>query len=234
MQVSRAQLHEAATALREEAAASLVSGCCSPAACSALCRRVNRALEDQLARVRDAGIAVACEAGCDFCCHQRVSVLPHEAIALFLGLQALPPTQRGDIERRIVANAGRVDRMSVAEHVAANLPCGFLEAGRCSVYEARPSICASFHSLRRERCEHAFTHPHDNGTPRNSRPASLEVQVLADALHAATHAACEQAGKDHAKLELHQALRALLAEPRSIERWCAGEMLAGALERTEE
>jgi len=208
MEVSRARVHAAATAVREHAAQLDGSG----ASCASLCRRVNELLDGEIAAGRAGGAPVACEAGCNFCCHQRVSVLPHEAIALLTRLRTLPAEQAAVIERRIAANAGKVDAMSVGEHRRANLTCAFLVDGRCAAYESRPSVCAGFHSLSRARCEHSFNHPQDIGTPRNNRRALLEVDALADALQAATRAGLEAAGKTSAKLELHQALRALLAD----------------------
>src|SRR5687768_2928330 len=150
MEVSRARFHAAATAVHDEAATRLHA--CSAESCAALCRRVNRLLEDELERAREAGAPVACTPGCTFCCHQRVGVLPHEAIALIDYLRTrVPGAQREEIERSIVANASRVDGMTVAEHLAANLRCALLRDGRCSAYEVRPAVCASFHSLSRER-----------------------------------------------------------------------------------
>ena len=80
----------------------------------------------------------------------------------------------------------------------------------------RPSACATYHSLSRERCEHAFRHPADIGTPRNARPALLELQVFGTAQIEATQAGCKAAGLAGEQAELHQALRALLDgdEPR--------------------
>jgi hypothetical protein len=64
--------------------------------------------------------------------------------------------------------------------------------------------------LSRARCEHAFLNPADIGTPRNARPALLELQAFNAAQIEATSAACKAAGLDGEQVELHQALRALL------------------------
>lgn len=225
METARARVQAAAAAVQHQAAEDL-RGHCDAADCASLCRRINGELESSIDEARAAGVPVACAAGCNFCCHQRVSVQPHEAIALVAHLRTrLAATEAAAIELRIAANARLVDGMTVAEHYAANLACAFLVAGRCAAYEVRPSICASFHSLSRARCEHSFNHPQDIGTPCNSRPVLLEVDTLTDALHAATRAGLAVAGKASAKLELHQAVRALLAEPAAAERWCAGGTL---------
>jgi hypothetical protein len=74
----------------------------------------------------------------------------------------------------------------------------------------RPSVCASFHSLREDRCRHAFENPHDAGTPRNGRPVAFELKTFADAVIEATEAGLAEAGWTSAKGELHQRLRDLL------------------------
>jgi Fe-S-cluster containining protein len=128
----------------------------------------------------------------------------------------------------VLENARRVDEMSRAQHQAANLPCAFLVEGRCSAYTLRPSVCASFHSMSRARCEQSFQRPDDIGTPRNSRPVLLELQAFADAVIEATSAALVSAGLDNRKLELHQALRALLEDGSAADRWQAGGALCAA------
>jgi hypothetical protein len=64
--------------------------------------------------------------------------------------------------------------------------------------------------LSRARCEHAFRHPEDIGTPRSARPALLELQAFGSGQIAATAAALREAGLSGGQTELHQALRALL------------------------
>jgi len=134
-----------------------------------------------------------------------------EAIALLEHLRTgCSPSDAAAIEARIRANARTIDAMTAAEHRAANLPCAFLVGERCSAYEVRPSVCASFHSLSVDRCRHAFEHPHDAGTPRNSRPVALELKAFADAILEATEAGLADAGIANTKSELHQRLRDLL------------------------
>lgn len=228
MRVSRDWIHGAATAAAERTAA-LVAGGADAASCAECCSETSAALEAELARCAAEGAPAACAPGCAFCCHQRVSVFPHEALALLHALRAeLPEHQQAAIGQRIRANAERIDGMTVERHYAANLACAFLVDGRCSVYRRRPSICASFHSMSRARCEQAFRQPEGMGTPRNSRPVLLEIQALADSIVEATRSALAAAGLEPAKLELHQALRVLLDDPGAADRWRAGGALVAA------
>jgi hypothetical protein len=217
MQISRERIHGAATGTHDHAKRHLGASC-APADCAAVCGRLARELDDAFAAARHDGATVACESGCDFCCHLRVSVFEHEAVALVHYLRTrLTPHDAAAAERRIVENATRIDSMTVAQHYAARMPCALLVDGQCCAYEARPSACAAHHSLSRSRCERAFAHPEHHGTPKNSRPASLELQALGDALIAATHSALEENGRSAMRRELHQCLRDLLEKPAAAD-----------------
>ncbi|HEY9183153.1 MAG TPA: YkgJ family cysteine cluster protein [Gammaproteobacteria bacterium] len=217
MKVSRERINAAATAAFRDTTETLGRGC-NAASCAALCQRHNTVIEAEMETLERGGAAVACRSGCDFCCHQRVSVLPHEAFALLNHLRTrATAAEAAVIEQRIRDNALKIDGMTLSEHYAANLACAFLIDGRCAAYAARPSVCASFHSLSRERCEYSFNHPKEIGTPRNSRPALLQLTAFTDALIEATQAGTAVAGFPNGKEELHQAVRALLDTPAYAE-----------------
>jgi len=210
MRLSRAHLSTAATATFEHTAAELQKGC-DGAACAALCGRLNRVIDAEIDVLKASGACVACAPGCDYCCHLRVGVFAHEAVALlhFLKTRATAD-EAARIEHRIRTNAQRIDGMSAEQHRSAGLACAFLDDGLCSAHEVRPSACAAYHSVSRERCERSFRHPQAIGTPGNARPALLELQVFGTAQIEATNAACVAAGLAGGQTELHQALRALL------------------------
>jgi len=210
MRLSREQSTPAATATFEHTAATLRTSA-DGATCAALCRRLNGVIDDKIEALKRAGASVACAPGCDFCCHLRVDVFAHEASALLHHLRThVAPERAARIEERIRANARRIDSLTVQQHRSAGIGCAFLEDGLCSAHASRPSACATYHSLSRERCEHSFSHPEQIGTARNARPALLELQVFGAAQIEATAAAREDAGVAGAPAELHQALRALL------------------------
>lgn len=228
MELSRRQHSEAATATFDFTVARLRD---APDAgtCGDIARRLAAEIEGKFAELQNDGAGIACVAGCAFCCHQRVGLLAHEAIALFRHLRsALPAATAAEIETRIRANAARSEGLTPREHLALRLPCAFLVDGRCGAYAVRPANCAAYHSLSRARCEHAFAHPHDAGTPRNSRPALLALQTFCDAQIEATRAGVAAAGLDDAKGELNASLRTLLDDPAALPRWLAGGKLNAA------
>jgi Fe-S-cluster containining protein len=210
MKVSRDRLHAHASATYERTIERLREDA-EPADCADPCRALAEVLDTETRAAKAAGAGIACGVGCTFCCHLRVSVFPHEARALLSHLrERLARADSAVIERRVVETAQRIEAMTAAQHYAARVPCGLLVDGRCAAYEVRPSACAAHHSLSRERCEHAFAHPEDSGTVKNSRPALLDLQVLGDALIAATQSALTDLGRPTVRSELHQALRALI------------------------
>jgi Fe-S-cluster containining protein len=174
-------------------------------------RQLLRELDARSAAARAEGAPIACAAGCTFCCHQRVGVFPFEALALHEHLRTQQaPAVAAAVEQRILANARRIDALTADEHRRANLACAFLLDGRCSAYAVRPQACAAYHSTSRPHCEHAFANPGDMGTPKNSRPVLLELQMHSTALRDATRAGLEAAGLPAVQGELHQMLRTLI------------------------
>lgn len=215
MKLSRERLNALTTATHERLAATL-TGDGGAAASAALCRQLNAVIDGEIETLQAAGARIACAPGCAFCCHLRVGVFPHEAAALLHQLRSgMPPATAAAVEERVFANAQRVDALTPQQHRTAGIACAFLVDGLCSAHAARPSACAAYHSLSRHRCEQSFRRPAGIGTPQNSRPAVLELQVLGSALIEATLAAYNETGLPGEQAELHQAVRALLtsAEP---------------------
>jgi hypothetical protein len=152
--------------------------------------------------------------GCNFCCHLRVMVLPHEAIALFRYLQSRMPAASAQAVRR---------RMHEHASSAPTAPraCAFLVGGECAAYEARPGGCAAYHSLSKERCEQSFLDPAlPSGTV-----VLRSLQVVALALEEGVGTALGAQGLNQDRIELHAAVAALLANPALIARWRAGRPL---------
>jgi Fe-S-cluster containining protein len=183
-------------------------------ACVALVSRLNDMLAQAAQRLGQAGGGLACRAGCNFCCHLRVMLLPHEAIALFRYLQSRMPISTA---QRVRARL----RDYPSSATTGGRACAFLVDGECAAYEARPSACAAYHSLSKERCEQSFLDPSlPTGTV-----ALRSLQVVATALEDGVDAALRTQGLSQDRIELHTAVAALLANPALIARWRAGRPL---------
>jgi Fe-S-cluster containining protein len=191
--------------------------------CVELVGQVDRLLEQAAAHLQADGASLACRAGCNFCCHLRVMILPHEAIALFRYLQSRMPVT---VAEQVREKLREYTRSSIAASPASSAPslrraCAFLVGGECAAYEARPSACAAYHSLSKQRCEQSFQNP--------SLPAATEalqaLQVVATALEEGVHAGLQSQGLSNVPVELHTAVAALLHNPALIARWRAGRPL---------
>jgi Fe-S-cluster containining protein len=192
--------------------------------CVALAGKLDRHLDATLAYARQSlGAPIACRAGCSYCCHVRVDVLAHEAIALVRYLKSqIPEEQARAIAARVAANADRLATMTPDQHNAARVQCAFLVSGRCSVYPVRPLACAGFHSLDVGKCERAYNDPADLTDPI---PMVGEVKEIETATAAGVRQALRGLKLDDQPMELHTAVAALLREPGLIGRWRAGRSL---------
>jgi Fe-S-cluster containining protein len=188
-------------------------------ACIALVGQVDHLLEQAAQHLPQGDAPLACRAGCNFCCHLQVRVLPHEAIALFRYLQSRMAPATADRVRMKIRQYARSPEVS--GDALARRPCAFLIEGECSAYEVRPSACAAYHSVSKQRCEQSF---HDPSLP--SGTVALEaLMVVALALEEGVNMALHSEGLSHTPIELHMAVAALLANPALIARWRAGRTL---------
>jgi Fe-S-cluster containining protein len=189
--------------------------------CVSLAARIDGLLNQAMESFQDAGIA--CRAGCTFCCHLRVMVYPHEAIALFRYLGSrIPEAEAAGIRQRLLENATHLRAHGEANPAATGLACAFLVDEKCSAYDVRPSACAGYHSLSRERCESAFR---QGGHSFEGTPVLQGLRHLAVALDDGVEQGLAAAGLSGARIELHAALAALIRNPGLIERWRSGRPL---------
>ena len=74
--------------------------------CTALVAKADRRFEATFDHLKKKGAPIACKSGCAFCCHLRVTVAPHEAIALFRYLRSqIPPALAQEIHDATPGNA---------------------------------------------------------------------------------------------------------------------------------
>ena len=83
-------------------------------------------------------IRFECQSGCTKCCDQQGFVyLTEDDIVRLAAFLKLPPSE---FESRYVYRTRKLRRLRVPRHAQ----CSFLEAGRCSVHEAKPLQCGTF------------------------------------------------------------------------------------------
>jgi Fe-S-cluster containining protein len=192
-------------------------------ACVALAGKAAGRFEATFDSLRRKGAPIACRSGCSFCCHLRVTVAPHEAIALFRYLRSqIPAPLAQEIEQRVLANADQIAPMTEEQDLSTNVKCAFLVDGACSAYRARPMACALHHSLAVDACEHLYENPADFSV------GIRKLKVIEDtktATQAGTTQALEGLGLSDAPMELHTAVAAILRDQSLIARWRSGRPL---------
>jgi Fe-S-cluster containining protein len=173
--------------------------------------------------------AVACQAGCDHCCHQAVGVTAPEALAIFDHLKSTRSS--GELARvaaKVSQHHARTRGLSSQERFSPDHPCPFLEAGNCSIYEARPLSCRGMNSLDADECATRLRDPQARAAFLASGRGGHSYLEPIRAFHAISAGLqlglSELYDLDMRPLELTAALQLLLAGPESGPRdWISGE-----------
>lgn len=96
--------------------------------------------------------AMACQNGCDDCCHALFDLAPMEVLALAVAFKQLPRQERREALRR-AEKAARIYDAAARKVLAAQgeeklkllsqarVPCPLLNKGRCILYAERPATC---------------------------------------------------------------------------------------------
>jgi hypothetical protein len=127
----------------------------------------SRLAEGLLARAPqgEAGVGVACKAGCDHCCYQSVGVTPPEALAIVAHLKStLSSAELAGVAAHIAERHAETRGLSAAERFSPDHPCPFLRSGQCSIYEARPLSCRGMNSLDAGECARRLREPEARAT----------------------------------------------------------------------
>lgn len=192
-------------------------------ACAEVAARIDQRFDVTYAYLKKKDVPIACRAGCSWCCHIRVELLPHEAIALFRYLNTqIEPETRSAIVERIFANARQIKPLTEGQHRRTNIQCAFLVDNRCSVYPVRPMLCAGHHSLDVNPCIEGFNNPTDE---QDTIPLIDVLVFIRGAMMDGAQQALNGLKLDGQALELNTALAALLRDPSLIGRWREGRRL---------
>jgi Putative zinc- or iron-chelating domain len=167
--------------------------------------------------------AIACKAGCGWCCHQQVGVSVPEAIRIALHIRSLPAAESSVMTQAVRQLDDRINGLATSKRAAAKLPCAFLADGFCAIYPVRPLRCRGLHSTDVGFCIASFNDPAavkaglDLGTLRPvflGAPQHVYDQALNGVLKALHFAGVADYG-----LELTAAVRQLLDQPKRMAAW---------------
>jgi len=156
--------------------------------------------------------ALACQRGCNHCCHN--SFVSASAPHIFRIAEAVESSHgRTDYLERICTIEDKTRGIVRAERYAAQQPCTLLMDGACSVYEHRPTACRGFVSHDVSTCEIWVDGIH-------APPAYEILRGLVDFSFAAALMICGMPFKGY---ELNHAVRVALEVPDAQQRWLGGE-----------
>lgn len=169
----------------------------------------------------DAGGTIACKAGCGWCCHQHVAVLPAEAIAVAAAIADTPLAAKFDLDAKAILGTENAARKK------ARIPCPFLIEGACAVYAVRPNRCRAIHSRDLDFCRSRYEFGRSPvGLP--AKPVPLEPVLMGDQALKGMGQALAAAGIDVEPVELTHAIAALRRDPHLAADYARGRPFPAA------
>lgn len=173
---------------------------------------LDRTLAEAPARVR---AAVACSAGCGYCCSVPVDVQAHEVFFAAEHIQLnFSPAGLAALIARTAGHRARVSVLTGDERARLMKPCPLLSAaGSCTIYEGRPEICRAHHASDATVCA-ASTQP---GEFERVHIPELKARMFATML--GLDEAIEAAGFDDRAYDLGSALHEALTNSLCLVRW---------------
>jgi Fe-S-cluster containining protein len=163
--------------------------------------------------------AIACRAGCAWCCSLFVSATAPEIIQIAEYLRATrAAADLAALHERLLERELLLAGKTAEQRSAARLPCVLLENQQCSVYPARPLACGSWTSTSAERCEASWRRHWAETITTNEMQLWLYGGVMLG-----LREGLDSYGLASEQLDLTIALRIALDTPDAAERWLAGE-----------
>lgn len=160
---------------------------------------------------------IACQAGCWYCCYYKVDAHAEEILQIADYVRAKFSSERvTQLQEDIAKNAKSLRALSETEQLKANLKCAFLDNGKCSIYEVRPSRCRTFHARDLAGCKQSYEEPNNLNIPNSFIP---ELFHAGEAHLKGFRQAVSDADYDPNVYELNAALDMALADSTARRRF---------------
>ena len=170
----------------------------------------------RIAAAPDVG-ALACRAGCTWCCYFTVDVRAAEVFRILDFVeQSFTPEEKTRVFAEVRANSVALGKLVEGERVTRNLKCPFLNEARCTIYESRPQSCRNYHATSVAGCRQSYEQPENLDIDPEFAPG---VYQAGGAHVEAVSSAMRDLGYDVNAYELNCALDAALSEPDARERF---------------
>jgi Fe-S-cluster containining protein len=161
--------------------------------------------------------ALACTAGCAWCCHFSVDVRAAEVFRILDFVEeSFSPDEKARVYAEVRANSAELRNLAESERVTRNVKCPFLRGGGCGIYPARPQTCRNYHATNVAGCQQSYEEPDNLDIDPDFAPGVYQV---GGAHVEAVSAAMGDAGYDVYAYELNCALDAALSEPGARARF---------------
>jgi len=164
----------------------------------------------------------ACKAGCGYCCHTQVSVLPPEAfhVAQYIegAFDAAEQTElKAEVRKRDTDYRGANGAKRYAERAA----CPFLdgESWNCRLHAGRPTVCRAMHSGSLPACITAY----ENRDPTAPAPTMKAFFDNRDATYTGLSAALATRGLVMRPVEMNAALVTIWDGGDVMAQWLNGQ-----------
>ncbi len=164
---------------------------------------------------------IHCRAGCDYCCHLKVTASMAEIVVIAEFLR-----KEGRLEsclERMAATGGDVKARAARDEkwwAENRMPCLFLDEddGLCTIYQVRPFSCRGYHSLDVRQCLKGYREK-----ILLPIPCYPDLKRSREMYAVSFSRALNDLGYKAPLVELSSAMGRVLSEPDLIERWLAGE-----------
>ena len=159
---------------------------------------------------------LACQSGCDWCCHFSVDIRPVEALNILQYLkQQFSPQQLLDLRRELTSNSHILSQLNDMERMHQTIKCPLLMEKKCAIYPARPQTCRNYHATDSAGCRQSFEEPENEDIPPEFAAGVYQAGVSHVEAFSKT---MEEAGYDCDAYELNSALTELLENPDAVQK----------------
>lgn len=163
---------------------------------------------------------LVCRAACSFCCYNQIELTPPEALLLgdYIGghfSAGEKSNLREKIERLDTIKAG-LSKVELARN-RREFPCPLLRDELCAAYPARPLTCRAMHSLDAGKCEISLQSEEFIDDEYYLHRHTIVNSIIKGLLDG-----CRAMGCQAGSLNLIQALKSVLTQPRPAVRWIQG------------
>lgn len=170
----------------------------------------------RIASAPDVG-ALACRAGCSWCCHFSVDVRAVEVFSILDFVErTFTAAEKARVYAEVRANSTALKNLGEIERMRRNVKCPFLNEGRCTIYPVRPQTCRNYHATNVTGCQQSYEDPDNVDIDPDFAPW---VYQAGGAHVDAFSTAMRDAGYDVNAYELNSAIDAALSEPAALERF---------------